>query len=654
MSEFQPFSLTGVLSLPVTFLDGKICFPGNRGMQGMHKEGGGSMANQNMDRRAFMRGAAATGLAVGLAGMVGCTKPGGDKASAVFTPGTYTAEVVGHNAPFKMQATFTNHALTDINVSESMESPGVGVYAMEKLSREIIKNQSMEVDAISGATLSSSMLLQGLKDCIKQAGGTSLEGSAPAAESLDSEYEADVCIIGGGGAGCVAAIRAAQAKARVVILEKCGITGGSTNVSDGALNAVDPYRQGKQGIEDSIDKFYTTTLEGGHNIGDPALVHYLTDHAMESVEWLEELGVAFKMKIGSATGSLGERSHYTVAPLGSGYTNAFRSYIAKNPDSIRILNDTPASEIVTDSDGSVIGVKGTRADGSEVMVKARSVVVTTGGFGANVEYRQAVNTGVWSEVVLDKSIGCSNIKPCAQGDGLKLAEAAGAQLIGLSDIQLHPCGSPGSGLMEEIGTNGRNRIFVNESGDRFVEEGAARDTLCKAIFKQPNSTYWIVVNKVRYPEPSKRGSSGKSMEDLLTLGKVVSGETLDELATTTGMDATKLKASIETYNAVVAGEQQDPFGFKANNSSDVQLTEGPWYASKKVPTVHHTMGGIRVNEKSEVLNSSGSVIKNLYAAGECTGGVHGSNRLGGNAIADVMTLGRNAGLSAATNALTKK
>lgn len=607
---------------------------------------------EQVSRRSFIRGAAAMGLAGGLAGLVGCgpAQGGADGAARTFAPGVYTAKVTGHNAPFTIDVTFNEYAITHIDTSSSLESPGVGLYAMDKIVDQIISTQSLDVDAVAGATLSSMALVQGVEDCIEQAGGGSLSSVADASDGFEAEYTADVCVVGGGGGGCAAAIRAAQAGAKVVVMEKCGILGGSTNVSGGALNAVDPYRQGKQGIEDSVETFYQSTLEGGHNVGDPVLVDFLTAHAMESVEWLEEVGCAFKIKIGSATGSLGERSHYTVKPAGSGYTDAFRCWIANNPDKITVVGSTQATELIAGSDGKVTGVKGKRESGEEVTVTAKSVVLATGGFGSNVEYRQQVNTGVWAEVPLDDTIGCTNIKPCAQGDGLKLAEAVGAELIGLSDIQLHPCGTPGTGLMQHIRTSGRNRVFVNEEGARFVSEGAARDTLCKAIFDQTNSTYWIVVNKVRYPSLTEPDKDGERLEDMIALGSVVAADTLEELAAATGMDEAKLKESIDTYNAVVAGDREDPFGFEANNSADVQLTEGPWYACKKVPTVHHTMGGIRIDVDSRVLDASGSPIANLYAVGECTGGIHGSNRLGGNAIADIMTFGRNAGLHAAENA----
>jgi fumarate reductase flavoprotein subunit len=604
----------------------------------------------HMSRRSFLKDAAvlgAGGAAIGM-GLTGCSPSKNSKSG--YTPGTYTYQATGHNAPFDLDVTFTENAITDIEADDNLESLGVGRYALSKLSKDIITTQSLNCDTVSGATLTSQAVLQGIEDCAKQAGNTKeLKAAQGPADDEQTTYDGDVCVIGGGGAGLCAAITAAKAGAKVIVVEKCGMFGGSTNVSEGALNAVDPWRQNAQGITDSIETFYNSTMTGGHNQGTPELVHFLTDHALDSVHWLEGLGVHFKNEVGSATGSLGERSHYPFTPYGNTYIRSFLEYVKENPDVMTLLSETQAKELTTDTTGAVTGVKASHK-GSDVTINVPSVIIATGGFGANVDYRQQVNTGVWSDVVLDQSIGCTNIKPCAQGEGLKLAENVGAKLIGLSDIQLHPCGTPGTGLMEDIRTSGRNRIFVNESGDRFVNEGAARDTLCKAIFAQPDSTYWIVVNKLRYPTPTTPDANGATVATMIARGHVTAADTLDELASSTGMDPSKLKASIDTYNAVVSGAQTDPLGFTANNTADAQMTEGPWYACKKVPTVHHTMGGLEIDVNSEVLNTNDQPIKGLYACGEVTGGIHGSNRLGGNAICDCMTFGRNAGTHAAQNA----
>ncbi len=610
--------------------------------------------SQGCTRRSFVRNAAVMGAAgmaaAGMTAAAGTALAETADGWAGYTPGTYTADVMGHNAPFTVTCTFTQYALSDIDVSGNNETIGVGKLALETLSHEIVKTQSLNVDAITGASISSAALLGGVEDCANQAGGADMLLAAEVEpEVFADSYDADVAVVGAGGSGLTAAIAAAQCGAKVVVLEKIAYNGGSTNVSEGALNAVDPERQEKQGIEDSIPTFYASTWEGGHKTGTPELIGYLVHNALDSVNWLEKLGVRFKDTIGAATGSLGQRSHYPYTPSGNTYTRSYNEWIEDNADKVTVLHCCDATELVMDGD-AVVGVKGVRPDGQEITVNAKSVVICTGGFGANIAYRQEVNTGVWSDVVLDETIGCTNINPCAQGEGLKLAESAGAELIGLSDIQLHPCGTPGTGLMEDIRTSGRNRVFVNENGERFVNEGAARDTLCKAIFAQPDSTYYVVVNKLRYPDTTTPDSNGATIENMVATGHVIAADTIEELAAATGMDAAKLQASIDTYNAVVAGTAEDELGFQANNTADAQMTEGPWYACRKVPTVHHTMGGIHVDISSQAVNAAGEPIPGLYAAGEVTGGVHGENRLGGNAICDVVTFGRNAGVHAAINA----
>ena len=561
-------------------------------------------------------------------------------------PGTYTAKDNGHNAPLTVEVTVDANKILSIKTPDDQESLGVGKVGLKKTADNILRYQSIGVDAVTGATFSSNALKEGVEKCLKQAGADMKQFTRKAEKHPihNRTYQADVVVIGGGGAGLASAISSMQAGAKkVIVLEKLGYVGGSTNVSEGALNAVDDQRQKAQGIKDSYETFYETTMHGGHDKGDPTLVRFLTSHSMDAVNWLESLGVKFNDHIGAATGSLGQRSHYPATPYGNTYIRTFEKVIADSNGKIQVLLDTPAVKLIQNKSGRVVGVVGNNF-GSKVTVMAKDgVIIATGGFGANVAYRQKVNTGVWKNIKLDNSIGCTNIQKAAQGQGLFLAQKVGAKLIGLSDIQIHPCGTPGTGLMENIRTSGRNRIFVNSDGNRFVNEGAARDVLANAIFQQKGRTYWIVVNKLRYPTPDFKDRMGASIRNMEALGAVVEAPTLDELAKKTGMNAENLKKAIADYNAVVSGKAKDKLGFVANNKDDKQMTEGPWYACRKVPTVHHTMGGIKINVKSQVINTKGKVIPGLYAVGEVTGGIHGSNRLGGNAIADIMTFGHAVG-----------
>ncbi len=609
-----------------------------------------------------------------------------------FKAGTYESKVTGHNAAFTVRVTVDEHSILSVEALNDLETRGVGKVALARLPKKIVEKQSVGVDGVTGATVTSWALLNGAKDCLKQAGGdvAALSASVETVNREDKTVSTDVVVVGGGGSGMAAAVSAAQNGAQVVIVEKLDYLGGSTVVSGGAYNAADEQRQSTEKMtpalektiegylkEDFTDKtvqswqktlrteyeaykasgntslFDSPTLHmiqtyvGGHNVGTPALIEYLCTHSLESLEWLEGLGLEVKDKLGTATGALYQRSHYTKLPAGTGYVELLTDVIEKN-DNIQVYYSCPATKLLTDASGKVTGVVCKDGEGTLTVNASRGVILATGGFGSNIKLRQEVNTGVWAEADLGSAIGCSNINPCAQGDGLTLATEVGANLVGMSDIQLHPCGNPVNGLMDAIRTSGRNRLFVNVDGERFVNEGAARDTLCKAIFAQKGSTYWVVVNSVRYPSRDWVDSNGNTIQDMVALGLVIEADTLEELAEKTDMDPNKLKASVEQYNKAVRGEEEDPLGFQVA-SADVELVEGPWYACKKVPTVHHTMGGVEINTNCEVIGAGAKAIPGLYAAGEVTGGIHGGNRLGGNAIADCFTFGRQAGANAAKN-----
>lgn len=578
----------------------------------------------------------------------------GSAYAVTYVPGTYSEKVNGHNAAFTVNVTVSKNKIEKIEFPDNLETIGVGRYALDKLAQKIISGQTLGVDNVTGATISSFALKSAVKKALEQAKVSAedmakLQKKSEKYAALPAEVKTQVVVIGGGGSGLASAIAAQQAGAKVIVLEKLGLLGGSTNVSEGALNAADPERQSKQGIEDSNQKHYEQTMKGGHDIGNPVLVKYLTDHALDSVHWLESLGVKFKPEVGTATGALWQRSHYPATPSGNSYIRVFEKYIADHSKDMKVYTDMEALSLIQDKSGRVIGVvaKDNHTGKTTKFMASKGVVIATGGFGANIALRQKVNTGVFKDYDLGKSIGCTNFSKSAQGSGIIMGEKAGANVIGMADIQVHPCGTPGTGLMEMVRTSGRNRIFVNKEGNRFVNEGAPRDVLAKGIFAQPDSTYYIIVNHLRYPSLDWVDANGAKMKDMIDLGRVVSAPTLDELAKKLNMPAENLKRAMDDYNKIVEGSYKDPLGFVANNKADKTMTEGPWYACQKVPTVHHTMGGLEVNVKSQVLNKEGKPIPGLYAAGETTGGIHGSNRLGGNAIADIMTFGRNAGTNVA-------
>lgn len=475
----------------------------------------------------------------------------------------YSETVSGHNAPMTVDVIMKDGAIKNILVDDR-ESPGAGKKAIAILKKQILENQTVNLDAVTGATITSSSFVSAVSANLKKSGVDLKKFSKEIpAKELNDKYESQVVIIGGGGAGLAAAASAIEAGGNVIIIEKLGFLGGSSAVSGG----------------------------------------------------------------------------------GFAYTNWLETFIRAYPKQVQIFTDTTAEKLIEDKSGRVIGVEAEHNGKKVTFTAQKGVIITTGGFASNVELRQKLNTGPWKEKVLDSSIGSTNSFRASQGDGLKLAKDVGADLIDLDYIQLHPGGTPGTGIMSSW-PSGRNRIFVNVDGARFVNEDAPRDELCKAIFAQPQSKYWVVMNKMRLPNKDTV-IGGMAIGELLQLGKAYKADTIEGLAKVTGMKADKLKASIDMYNEVVTGKvKKDRFGFTKSMASDAPFTEGPYFATMLVPAVHHTMGGIRINVKTQVLDANGKIIPGLYAAGEVTGGVHGDNRVGGNGIADAMVFGKRAGQEA--------
>lgn len=299
---------------------------------------------------------------------------------------TYEATVNDHNAPITVAVTMKDSAIEKVEVTNDFETIGIGKLAIEKMTKRIVDEQSFAVDSISGATVTSYAILYGAEKALKDARVDlttfKTAKTKPADEVVVAsevmEYVTDVAIVGGGGAGLAAAISAVQNGAKVIVVEKLDILGGSTNISEGALNAVDPERQGKQGIEDSVEKFITQTYEGGHKVGDMFLITYMCEHALDSVHWLESIGVKFKDEVGTATGALWQRSHYTTTPSGNSYIRVFEKFAEENKENLTILTGTTVKELMVE-DGRVTGLLATTKDGKAVTVKAKSVILATGG-----------------------------------------------------------------------------------------------------------------------------------------------------------------------------------------------------------------------------------------------------------------------------------
>lgn len=577
-------------------------------------------------------------------GLVGCGQKSTSEDSAItFKAGTYEATAKGHNADLKLSVTVDETSIKEINILEHNESPGISDPAFEKVPNEIIETQSVNVDSVSGATVSSMAIITAVTEALKQSGvdidALNKRAEGNAVEVEDIEKTTDVLVIGAGGAGMAAAVTAHQNGAEVLIIEKMGKVGGNTMISGTAYNAVDPVRQKAQGIEDSVEKHYEQTLEGGDNLGNPELVKTLTENAYSGIEWLESLGMQFKDEVFTVLGGLWPRAHKPVLPLGTGYfEQAYMPYLEEN--NVEVMLETKATELIVE-DGKVVGVIAEGSKGNKVTIKANNgVILATGGFGANVEMRQEYD-GIWG--TLDESIGTTN-HPGATGDGVVMAEAIGAELVGMDKIQLLPMGDPETGsLTGNIEQGVEDRIFINKEGNRFVDEGERRDVMTKALFEQTDDFMWIVVDQHSYPTGDTKNNFNETIDELVEAGRAYKADTLEELAEMMGVDKDNFINAVNKFNEAVDGAE-DEFGrtLFAN-----KIDTAPFYAAARKPTVHHTMGGVKINTNAEVVNTNGEVISGLFAAGEVTGGIHGSNRLGGNALADITVFGRIAGENAA-------
>ncbi len=455
-------------------------------------------------------------------------------------------------------------------------------------------------------------------------------------QAADVPLTADVIVVGGGGAGLAAAVEAAQHGASVILLEKLAMLGGNTIRSGGAYNAVDPERQGPQGIEDSIEWHYYQTLKGGDYKGDPALVAILVERALEGIHWLESLGIEFRPNVFTVVGSLWPRAHLMKEVAGTGYIMGLEK--AGLERGVTILKNTRATNLITKG-RRVIGVEAVDKDGNVLEFRAnKGVVLASGGFSANVGLRMEYNPK------LDEKIGTTN-SPGATGDGIIMARDIGAALVGMEYIQLLPLGTPGDGALHNwVEAGADEMIFVNKYGKRFVREDARRDDLTNALFEQPDSLMYVIVDSKCHTLTQGYNNWGQTADELVEQGYAFRADTLEELAAQIGVPADALVETVNNYNSYYDAGVDKEFGKELMKA---RIDTPPFYASPRVPTVHHTMGGIKINTEAQVIGIDGEVIPGLYAAGEVTGGIHGTNRLGGNAIADIIIFGRIAGANAA-------
>lgn len=599
---------------------------------------------------------------------------------------TYTGEAFGHDKenPVKVTLTIKDKTITKVEVDASHETNGIGSKAAETMPGAIVAANSLEVDGVSGATQTSKAIIEAATAALKQAGlepSDLVSKNTSTTKAKDIEETVDVVVVGAGGAGMTAAITATDAGKKVIVVESQPIAGGNSVRSTGGMNAAktpyqdknefkeaagvektlataaekfadnetitalaatvksqwDAYQANPQGYFDSVELMELDTLIGGKGKNNPELVKTLAENSAAAIEWLASIGAEVK-NVGAFGGASVKRIHRPVNA--DGKVTAVGAYIVpileKNLQdrNVQFLFDTTANEIIM-KDGKAVGIKATGKDGHKVTINAKSVVIATGGFGANAEMVEKYKPEL-------KGFATTNAEG-AQGQGIDMATAVGAATVDMDQIQIHPTvhiEEDGNAHLITEGLRGDGAILVNAEGKRFYDEVSTRDKVSAAIIAQPDKSAWLVVDQSMVDKSAVIAGYIKS-------GYTVTGATYEELAKAMGVDETTFVSTMNTWNQAVEAKSDAEFN---RTSFANPLTAAPYYAIKITPAVHHTMGGIVINPKAEVLNEKGEVISGLFAAGEVTGGVHGANRLGGNAVADFTVFGRIAGQSAADNA----
>jgi fumarate reductase flavoprotein subunit len=462
--------------------------------------------------------------------------------------------------------------------------------------------------------------------------GASANGYTDPSE-LKDEY--DIVIVGAGGAGMTAALQAKEAGMNPVILEKMPVAGGNTIKSSSGMNASETKFQEKEGIKDSNHNFFEETLKGGKGTNDQELLRFFVEHSAEAIDWLDEKGIELSNL--TITGGMREKRTHRPAD-GSAIGGYLVDGLVRNvkEEKIPLFVDVDVTELTT-ADNKVTGVKVTLKDKEQKKIKAKAVVVTTGGFGANKEMIAEYQPQLKDYVTTNQA--------GSTGDGIKMIQAVGGATVDMKEIQIHPTVQQDKAYLIGEAVRGEGAILAGQSGERFVNELDTRDKVSAAINELPEKAAYLIFDQgVR--------DRAKAIEFYDKQGFVETGDTLETLAEKIDMPVATLKATVATWNQAVEAKKDAAFG--RTTGMEHSLSIGPYYAIKIAPGIHHTMGGVKINTKTEVLKEDGTPIEGLYAAGEVTGGLHGQNRIGGNAIADIIIFGRQAGSESAKFVETQK
>ena len=536
----------------------------------------------------------------------------------LFVPGTYEASDKGFE-------------ITEVKIEGDHETENIGSFAVEMLDDRIMEAQSPNVDALTGATVTSNAILRAVKSAFTQAGADLSKFPAAqeeeVAEKTDETLDCDVVIVGAGGAGMTAAINLTQAGKNVILVERMPYVGGNTTKATGGMNAAETHYQAEQGIEDSVEQFIEDTMKGGHEINDRDLVTVMAENSAAGIDWLDSIGAPLP-KVSFSGGATNARIHAPEDGSGVGAYLVTRFRQQLDELGINVMYETRATHILM-KDGKAAGIQ---AEGktANYTINAGAVILATGGFGNNEEMIVKYKPDLKGTVTTSA--------PGIMGDGIVMAEEVGADLVDIDQIQLHPTVEQATSMLITEGVRGDGAILVNQEGKRFINELLTRDVVSAGELEQTGSYAYIIFDQ-------HLRDNLKAIEKYVSTGITVQGDTIEELAEKIDIDPATLADTLNTWNTYVANQEDPDFGRTTGMEAD--LSQAPYYAIKIAPGIHHTMGGVKIDTSAEVISKEGAPIPGLFAAGEVTGGVHGGNRIGGNAVADIVVFGRVAADSAA-------
>ena len=598
--------------------------------------------------------------------------------------GTFEGKAYGNNGWLTVEVNIKDNKITDIKTPGQRETKYLGDTAIREIGKDVLQYQTLNVDNIAGATVTSTALKTAIAQAIEKAGGDIAAFQKPVPEKIKkvagiTKGSADLIIVGAGGAGLSAAVTAKDLGVKnVLVLEKMPVIGGNTLRCASAFNAADPDRQkalpmtetlkeavvkainekpvseehaklmadvkakyeaylksGSKTLFDCPEWHALQTYNGGDKVGQIPLIRQYSNNVLDTLHWMQSKGSPVMDRVSQGAGALWQRTHQLDAPAGLGLIDPL--YQAAVKQGVNFKLGMRVQDLILNDKGRVIGVTATDKVGNKYEFTSKDgVILATGGYSQNKEMRQKSAPHLTSEMV-------STNQPGATGDGIIIATRHGADTTGMNYVQDYPLATPGTGALQ-----GRARkmsglddvIDVNKNGERFVKEDARRDEFVAAIKKQPGGVVYDI-NDSSIVKPLN--SFNEDVETLVSIGRIYKADSLADLAKQLGMPADKLEATVAEFNKMVEAKKDPKFGRKL---FDRPIVKPPFYATPRAPSIHHTMGGLQISTNAQVLDKNGKPIPGLYAAGEVTGGIHGSNRLGGNATADVLTFGRIAAKSA--------